>query len=235
MDALNILALGLASKGGGGGGTTYTAGDNIDITNDEISVTEPVHYGIDLESPEEDGDGADYGVNGMMTANISTNYDEHDEPIAIYARSNAVDNSGMDIMDAELLGYTKMNEARYGVSGISIENGEIFDPTTGESQSFNFSVHSDGISYGWSSNDGQEETSSSIILTTEDDKLLVNGSAVALESDIPSPELPTISSGDAGKVLTVNSGETGVEWAAGGGGSSYTFTNGLTDNNGTVS
>ena len=150
MDALNILALGLAAKGGGGGtpdwddvtdkpfesignglsvdsegvlsasgGTTYTAGDNIDITNDEISVTEPVHYGIDLESLEEDGSGADYGVNGMMTANLSTNYDEQDVPIAVYAQSNAVDNSGMDIIDAELLGNTKMNEARYGVNGIS--------------------------------------------------------------------------------------------------------------------
>ena len=47
--------------------------------------------------------------------------------------------------------------------------------------------------------------------------------------------MPSISSGDAGKVLTVNSLENGVEWAAGGGGSSYTFTNGLTNNNGTVS
>ena len=39
-------------------------------------------------------------------------------------------------------------------------------------------------------------------------------------------ELPTIASGDAGKVLTVNSGETGVEWTtvSGGGGSSETLT-----------
>ena len=37
-------------------------------------------------------------------------------------------------------------------------------------------------------------------------------STIARVSDIPADELPTIASGDAGKVLTVNSGETGVEW-----------------------
>jgi len=34
---------------------------------------------------------------------------------------------------------------------------------------------------------------------------------VAMKTDIPEDELPTIASGDAGKVLAVNSGETGVE------------------------
>ena len=40
-----------------------------------------------------------------------------------------------------------------------------------------------------------------------------------MKSDIPAAELPTISSGDAGKALVVNSGETGVEWATVGGSS----------------
>ena len=230
MDALNILALGLAAKGGGGGGTTYTAGDNIDITNDEISVTNPIileseeteddttieksteispssivlNYeesyageptrtekltiqdghiatGIDLESLEEDGSGAVFDKGQAMFGVVQTNYDENDEPTAINVQANTVASYGLDLMDADLLGYTRMNEARYGVSGISIENGEIFDPTTSAGQTFNFSVHSDGIGYGWSSNDGTDETSSSITLTTEDDKLLVNGTPVALE------------------------------------------------------
>ena len=43
--------------------------------------------------------------------------------------------------------------------------------------------------------------------------------SIARLRDIPGNELPTISSGDAGKVLTVNSNEDGVEWAAAGGGS----------------
>ena len=43
----------------------------------------------------------------------------------------------------------------------------------------------------------------------------VDTTTVAMKSDIPAAELPTISAGDAGKVLKVNSGETGVEWGNG--------------------
>ena len=39
-------------------------------------------------------------------------------------------------------------------------------------------------------------------------------------AELPDP-LPTIAAGDAGKVLTVNVGETGAEWAAAGGGINY--------------
>jgi len=47
---------------------------------------------------------------------------------------------------------------------------------------------------------------------------------IARVSELPADELPSITSGDAGKVLTVNSGATGLEWTtpASGGGSSYT-------------
>lgn len=43
---------------------------------------------------------------------------------------------------------------------------------------------------------------------------------VSYELETPSGGLPAISAGDAGKVLTVNAGETGAEWAAAGGGNS---------------
>lgn len=56
----------------------------------------------------------------------------------------------------------------------------------------------------------------------------------ALKSELPADELPTISAGDAGKVLTVNSGETGVEWAAAGGGSASMTNNQLISWNGTA-
>jgi hypothetical protein len=46
-----------------------------------------------------------------------------------------------------------------------------------------------------------------------------NGALALNTSALPS-ELPSISSGDAGKVLAVNSGETGVEWATVSGGDS---------------
>ena len=48
-----------------------------------------------------------------------------------------------------------------------------------------------------------------------------------LKSELPTESIPTISSGDAGKVLTVNSTEDGVEWAAASGGSSFTPTSNL--------
>lgn len=39
MDALSVIALGLAAQGGGGGGTEYTAGEGIAINSDnEISA-----------------------------------------------------------------------------------------------------------------------------------------------------------------------------------------------------
>lgn len=56
-----------------------------------------------------------------------------------------------------------------------------------------------------------------------------------MKSDIPADELPTISSGDAGKVLKVNSGETGVEWDTVGGGSSYTAGDGIDITNDVIS
>jgi len=47
--------------------------------------------------------------------------------------------------------------------------------------------------------------------------------------------VPSYNQGDANKVLAVNAEGTGTEWANAGGGSSYTFTNGLTESSGTVS
>lgn len=64
--------------------------------------------------------------------------------------------------------------------------------------------------------------------TTDEGKVLTvsvdsSGETPVAEYDLAAPAsgLPAIASGDAGKVLTVNAGETGAEWAspAGGGGS----------------
>ena len=56
-----------------------------------------------------------------------------------------------------------------------------------------------------------------------------------MKSDIPAAELPTISSGDAGKVLKVNSLETGVEWGAESGGTTYTAGDGIDITNDVIS
>ena len=49
--------------------------------------------------------------------------------------------------------------------------------------------------------------------------LTVNAGETAAEWATPSGGLPAITAGDAGKVLTVNAGETGAEWAAASGNS----------------
>lgn len=55
-----------------------------------------------------------------------------------------------------------------------------------------------------------------------------NDAGYITSADLPSDELPAITTGDAGKVLAVNSNEDGVEWAtpASGGGSGTTYTAG---------
>lgn len=57
---------------------------------------------------------------------------------------------------------------------------------------------------------------------------LTNDSGFITSSDLPADELPTITTGDAGKVLAVNSNEDGVEWTtASGGGATYTAGDGI--------
>lgn len=49
----------------------------------------------------------------------------------------------------------------------------------------------------------------------------------ATKAELPSDELPAKSASDAGKALVVNSAGTGVEWSSVGGGTTYTFTDGI--------
>ena len=65
-----------------------------------------------------------------------------------------------------------------------------------------------------------------------------NDAGYITSADLPANELPAITTGDAGKVLAVNSNEDGVEWttASGGGGATYTAGKGIEiDANDTIS
>ena len=66
-----------------------------------------------------------------------------------------------------------------------------------------------------------EESELPAIVSGDAGKVLkVNSLETGVEWANESTELPSIAAGDAGKVLKVNSGETGVEWGTAGGGSS---------------
>lgn len=65
--------------------------------------------------------------------------------------------------------------------------------------------------------------------------LTVNSAGNGVVWDNAPAELPSKSASDAGKALVVNSAGNGVEWASVGGGSSYTFTDGISEVGGTVS
>lgn len=205
MDALSILALGVAQAGGGGGGGTsdysdlsnkpqinnvtlsgnkslsdlgipsYTAGDNITINNNEISVN-----GLALE--KEDSfvqDGVDKVEVSGERVFLSQEVNGHYTKGLSLNPSGAI--NGDDQTASKLFGLTP--------SRLWFEDYNL-DRTVRLAPNANYNG------------------------------LTVNGNPIAMQSDIPAQELPTISTGDAGKVLTVNSGETGVEWATGGGGSS---------------
>lgn len=72
--------------------------------------------------------------------------------------------------------------------------------------------------------------------TTDEGKVLTvtvdsSGETPVAEYDLASPAsgLPAIASGDAGKVLTVNAGETAAEWASASGGGGATVYYGVSD------
>ena len=232
MDALDILAIGLAAKGGGGGGTSdysdlsnkpqindvtlsgnksledlgipnYVAGDNVSITEDSEGNFEISATDTTYTA------GTNIDITGGVISATDTTYTAG-TGIDITSDVISIDNTvalKSDIPAAELPTIT------------SSDAGKILKVNSNH----------DGVEW------GSESTELPTITGNANKILKVNSGATAVEWASESTELPTISSGDAGKVLTVNSGETGVEWAAGGGGSSYTFTKGLTESSGTVS
>ena len=102
-------------------------------------------------------------------------------------------------------------------NGIGVEN--VMNSTTA-------SMVSDEIKF--SHDENGETLEVSLKPNSTYTRLQLNGSDdIALVSDIPADELPTITSGDAGKVLTVNSGETGVEWTTPTSGTTYSAGTGV--------
>jgi len=231
MDALSILALGVAQAGGGGGGGTS---DYSDLSN------KPQINNVTLSGNKSL---SDLGIQGEIEGNsISPSQIEMtglnsfvditpDNGISVASGAPGMPNKGIfispgmntiDIIDEDRSQQGMMPMASLGVSQNSelTVNGSAVAmksdiPTVNNAR---LTIRRNGVAVrSFTANDNVDRSAD--ILVPEKTSDLTNDSGFITLSDVPK-ELPTISTGDAGKVLTVNSGETGVEWATGGGGSS---------------
>lgn len=229
MDALSILALGVAQAGGGGGGGTS---DYSDLSN------KPQINNVTLSGNKSL---SDLGIQGEIEGNsISPSQIEMtglnsfvditpDNGISVASGAPGMPNKGIfispgmntiDIIDEDRSQQGMMPMASLGVSQNSelTVNGSAVamksDITTVNNA--RLTIRRNGVAVrSFTANDSVDRSAD--ILVPENTSDLTNDSGFITLSDVPK-ELPTISTGDAGKVLTVNSGETGVEWATGGGG-----------------
>lgn len=83
-------------------------------------------------------------------------------------------------------------------------------------------------------NGGLDKDASGALGVKVDNSTITINSAGALQANGGGTPLPEYTSSDAGEALVVNSAGTGVEWASVGGGSSYTFTAPLYEDDGEV-
>lgn len=270
------------SATGGGGGTTYTAGEGINISGTEISVDEQV-VALKSELPTavseltndagfvslEDISEAGYVTDGDLSAVAeSGSYtDLTDTPdLSVYAESAdlatvATSGSYNDLSDkpqiptvptnvsaftndagyitsytetdpvftaspahgitaSDISSWNGKQDALTAGNNIQINNGTISATDTTYTAGTGISIQNNVIS---ATGGGGTTYTAGNGIDISNDEISIDETVVALKSDIPADELPSITTGDAGKVLKVNSTEDGVEWgSAGGGGGSYT-------------
>lgn len=269
------------SATGGGGGTTYTAGEGINISGTEISIDEQV-VALKSELPTavseltndagfvslEDISEAGYVTDGDLSAVAeSGSYNDlTDTPdLSVYAESAdlatvATSGSYNDLSDkpqiptvptnvsaftndagyitsytetdpvftaspahgitaSDISSWNNKQDALTAGNNIQINNGTISATDTTYTAGTGISIQNNVIS---ATGGGGSSYTAGNGIEIENDEISIDETVVALKSDIPADELPSITTGDAGKVLKVNSTETGVEWgtAGGGGGSS---------------
>lgn len=208
IDANNVISA-------TGGGSTYTAGTGIDITNDEISV-DTITVAMKADIPDTTG-----FVEASALATVATTGDYTDlsnKPTIPTVPTNVSDFTN----DAGYLtSFTEADpvftaSAAYGItaSDITAWNGKS-----------NFSG---------SYNDLTDKPTIPTVPTAVSS--FTNDAGYITGSDLPNDELPTIDTGDAGKVLKVNSEETGVEWGTVASGATYTAGIGISiDGNNAIS
>jgi len=221
-DAGKVLAVNSTEDGvewttPSGGGATYTAGTGINITNGVISSTV-----TDTNTTYTAGNGIDIDANNEISLANDIILVEDDGSSTVPKIELVPSGLSVYTEDKDTEEWTE--DSWVSSSGIGVEN--VMNSTTA-------SMVSNEIKF--SHDENGETLEVSLKPNSTYTRLQLNGSDdiahdIAFVSDIPADELPTIASGDAGKVLTVNSGETGVEWTTpSGGGATYSDANIILD------
>ena len=181
-----------------------TAGANITISGNEISATftesEPLFSGsaassitasdISAWNAKQDaltaGSGITISGNVISATTSGSSYEGWEDDCFVYTQSGGTAGWHNEYDNGHIYSYIRDNDTVFAYYGMNITNAVY---------------NSCQIS----------NSNSRIVYLTIDTTTTIDD--LTYGSWSPSDELPIIASGDAGKVLTVNSGETGVEWA----------------------
>ena len=208
------------------------AGDGIDITNNVISNTRTVPTNVSAFTND-----ANYVTSSAMDTALADKQDTLTAGTNITIENNVISASGggasytagagIDITNDEISVDSTValkTDIPTNVSAFTNDAGYITgytetDPVFTQSPAYGITQSDIDTWDGKSdfSGDYDDLTNKPTIPTAVSE--LTNDSGFITAAQVPQ-ELPSIASGDAGKVLSVNSGETGVVWTTPAGGSS---------------
>jgi hypothetical protein len=227
-----------------GGGSSYTAGTGIDITNDTISVDNTVALKTDIPAK-----GSLMVKNGTTQKELYdawaagwTIQSNHGNEIYVYDLTKFDDDFGEYTATFSLITFseTTVSETSFVISGIASSTSAVsFGATTrkrtnrvpeASSQTVGKvltikSVPDDDPIASWETPSGGTQYSAGSGIDITNDTISVDTTVVATQTDIGNVrQVPSSTSSDENKVLTVNSSGNPV-WATAQGGTTYTAGN----------
>jgi hypothetical protein len=227
-----------------GGGSSYTAGTGIDITNDTISVDNTVALKTDIPAK-----GSLMVKNGTTQKELYdawaagwTIQSNHGNEIYVYDLTKFDDDFGEYTATFSLITFseTTVSETSFVISGIASSTSavsfgattrkrtnrvpEAYSQTVGKVLTIK-SVPDDDPIASWETPSGGTQYSAGSGIDITNDTISVDTTVVATQTDIGNVrQVPSSTSSDENKVLTVNSSGNPV-WATAQGGTTYTAGN----------